>query len=73
MKSYEELSRPEQVLLYVVAMMDELKAKGFVEGGWAQSTEQGRKDFAQMNADGWEPEEEEIEAAMDWLNSRAEP
>lgn len=62
--SLDDLTREEKVSLYVIGILDGLKHKGLVKGGWCQISEDGEKTLAALRASGFQPTSEEIEGCM---------
>jgi len=63
-----EQGRMEDVLIFVVGLLDELKADGLVAGG-GKLTAEGHERFVLLKIMGFQPTPEEISLAMQTLLS----
>lgn len=70
---WQQLTRSQQVLLYVLVHIDELKARGLLVGGRLTATEQSRQACAQMQAAGFVATLEEIHQAIADIQSYRPP
>ena len=64
MSEWKEWPRAEQVLLYVIGLLDDLKDRRLVVGGKFSTSKGGRKIFEAMKADGFRATEQEIQSVM---------
>ncbi len=64
-----ELPREEKVLLYVIGILEDLKAKDFVEGGSHRITREGDRFRAELLESGFRPTETELHDAVRFLTT----
>jgi hypothetical protein len=66
---WRALTRPQQIMIYVVAKIDELRAAGLIRGGHVRASERAIAAAEQMNAEGFKPEKQEILQALQALEA----
>lgn len=72
MSDWRTWPRSQQCLLYVVGILDDLRARGFIRGGH-NLTAGGRQAFEQMQAEGFKVSEEERTRAVRSLLTDSRP
>ncbi len=59
-----DLGHKEKVLLYTMSVLEDLKAKGLIEGGKVQISDKGRAIINRLKAEGFRPTDAEINSAL---------
>ncbi len=62
------MSREEQVIVYVMGMIDNARDHNIVKGGRFRLGFNGKKEYQQMKQEGFRPTQEEIEMVYTLLN-----
>ena len=68
MRTIEEMSRKDLVVLYTIGICDQLIKEGVVSGGQYALDVEGKKLFDHLNSIGFKPTKEEIESVIDGLD-----
>lgn len=64
-----EAKRIKSVFVYVLGTISDMKKHGLLEGGVVDLTPDGMKEYHELKAAGFQPTRDEIEGALDYLQS----
>jgi len=67
MSDWKELPRDEQVVLFVVSVLDSLREMGAVVGGGFKVSDNFKGVHREMGEEGAAPTEQEIQVALHWI------
>lgn len=69
---WRKLTREQQVIVYTICTLDELRDDGFIRGGHVRSSTKAREAFEEMKAEAFAPTPEEITHALTTIEEHAE-
>lgn len=68
-QDWRKLTREQQVLIFAIAQLDDLKAAGHMIGGHLTSSPKSRAALVQMQAEGFRPTAEELTTALTQIDA----